>query len=155
MLCKPNTICCVQWILLLIQTLKQQITTVDILKECNMHVNIIFYTPVYVRKFILFFSLEDLPQENGTHFYFFQVCYVRALSVFQIIQSRILGRFVNNALESMWQKAVNTSFEITSCPSLHGVFGETYEKYLNQNNQSTIQGLKAIPPVFEATMLPT
>jgi len=47
MLCTPNTAYCVQYILLLIQTLKQ-ITTVYTVKESNVHVNIIRYIPVYV-----------------------------------------------------------------------------------------------------------
>jgi hypothetical protein len=55
----------------------------------------------------------------------------------------------------MWQKAENTSFGTTSFSNLPGVSGETYEEYLNQNNQPTSQDLKAIPPDFEATLLPT
>ena len=85
MLCKPNTASCVQYILLLIQTLKQ-ITTVYTVKEPNMHLNIIHCILVYVWKLHLVFPLEDLRQQNGTQFYFSQACYLRTLSVFQIIQ---------------------------------------------------------------------
>jgi len=136
MLCKPNTACCVQYILLLIQTLKH-ITTVHTFKERNTHINIIHCTPVYVWKLHLVFSLEDLRQENGTHFYFSQACYIRTFPVFQIIQRRILGRFMKNELETMWQKAVNVSFGLTLFPNLPGVSGKNYGKSLNQNNHFT------------------
>jgi len=83
MLCKPNAACCVQYTLLLIQTLKQ-ITTVYTVKECNMQENIIHYTTVYVWKPYLVFSLEGLGQENGTHFYFPQACYIRTFLYFRL-----------------------------------------------------------------------